>query len=118
MRRIVAVKTQIYDAHQEHPLRQRRHTERILQVRRGRNQLLRCEGSFDYDYDSRQRRRRRQRGRQVVGKEPVIEALFMRDYNMIRKGNERYVGVQGGFLVIRPSERAFRVSLFFSLFSF
>ncbi len=54
----------------------------------------------------------------VVGKEPVIEALFTRDYNMIGEGNERYAGVHGGFLVIRPNERAFRVSLFFSLFSF
>jgi hypothetical protein len=40
----------------------------------------------------------------------VVEAFFTRDYNMIDEGNEMYAGVQGGFLMVRPSERAFRVS--------
>lgn len=37
-----------------------------------------------------------------------IGAFFTRDYNMIGEGNEEYAGVQGGFLMVRPSERVFQ----------
>lgn len=36
-----------------------------------------------------------------------IDAYFTRDYNMINPGH-RHVGVQGGFLVVKPSMDAFR----------
>ena len=37
-----------------------------------------------------------------------IDAFFTKDYNMVNSGGERYAGVQGGFLVVRPSEVTFR----------
>lgn len=37
-----------------------------------------------------------------------IGAFFTRDYNMIGEGNEEFAGVQGGFLMVRPSERVFQ----------
>ena len=36
-----------------------------------------------------------------------IDAFFTRDYNMVNPGHE-HVGIQGGFLVIRPSMEAFQ----------
>eukprot|EP00588_Corethron_pennatum_P006738 CAMPEP_0194299220 /NCGR_PEP_ID=MMETSP0169-20130528/60604_1 /TAXON_ID=218684 /ORGANISM="Corethron pennatum, Strain L29A3" /LENGTH=425 /DNA_ID=CAMNT_0039049301 /DNA_START=131 /DNA_END=1405 /DNA_ORIENTATION=- len=35
-----------------------------------------------------------------------VDAFFTRDYNMIRPG-KKHVGVQGGFLILRPSHDAF-----------
>ncbi|EJK71475.1 hypothetical protein THAOC_07077, partial [Thalassiosira oceanica] len=42
-----------------------------------------------------------------VGDKARIDAFFTKDYNMINQGHEKYAGVQGGFLVLRPSEAAF-----------
>ncbi|EED92678.1 predicted protein [Thalassiosira pseudonana CCMP1335] len=36
-----------------------------------------------------------------------IDAFYTKDYNMVNAGNEAYAGVQGGFLVVRPSEATF-----------
>mmetsp|Transcript_24006 Transcript_24006/g.49054 ORF Transcript_24006/g.49054 Transcript_24006/m.49054 type:complete len:351 (+) Transcript_24006:72-1124(+) len=36
-----------------------------------------------------------------------IDAFYTRDYNMVNPGGEEYAGVQGGFLMLRPSEEAF-----------
>lgn len=38
-----------------------------------------------------------------------IEAFYTRDYNMVNPGGERYAGVQGGFLMVKPSEQVFEV---------
>ncbi|KAL7451510.1 hypothetical protein ACHAWC_003339, partial [Mediolabrus comicus] len=37
-----------------------------------------------------------------------IDALYTKDYNMINPGGEKYAGIQGGFLVLRPSEEVFQ----------
>lgn len=37
----------------------------------------------------------------------AVDAYFTRDYNMAHPGSGRPVGVQGGFLVLRPSQKAF-----------
>ena len=36
-----------------------------------------------------------------------IDAFYTRDYNMVNPGGEEHAGVQGGFLMIRPSEDSF-----------
>eukprot|EP00577_Skeletonema_sp_RCC1716_P011353 CAMPEP_0113378200 /NCGR_PEP_ID=MMETSP0013_2-20120614/3567_1 /TAXON_ID=2843 ORGANISM="Skeletonema costatum, Strain 1716" /NCGR_SAMPLE_ID=MMETSP0013_2 /ASSEMBLY_ACC=CAM_ASM_000158 /LENGTH=420 /DNA_ID=CAMNT_0000260395 /DNA_START=50 /DNA_END=1309 /DNA_ORIENTATION=+ /assembly_acc=CAM_ASM_000158 len=36
-----------------------------------------------------------------------IDAFYTRDYNMINPGGEKYAGVQGGFLMLRPDEDVF-----------
>jgi len=36
-----------------------------------------------------------------------IDAFYTRDYNMVNAGGEKYAGVQGGFLMARPSEAIF-----------
>ena len=36
-----------------------------------------------------------------------IEAFYTRDYNMVNPGGEEYAGVQGGFLMVKPNEKAF-----------
>lgn len=37
-----------------------------------------------------------------------IDALYTKDYNMINPGGEKYAGIQGGFLVLRPDEEVFQ----------
>jgi hypothetical protein len=39
-----------------------------------------------------------------------VSAFFTRDYNMVGIGKERYAGVQGGFLMVKPDEEVFAVS--------
>lgn len=46
----------------------------------------------------------------IGGNNDNVKAMYTRDSNMIGEGNEMYAGVQGGFLMVRPSERAFMVS--------
>lgn len=36
-----------------------------------------------------------------------VEAFYTRDYNMVNAGREKYAGVQGGFLMVKPSEAVF-----------
>jgi hypothetical protein len=36
-----------------------------------------------------------------------IDAFYTKDYNMINPGGEKYAGVQGGFLIVRPDENVF-----------
>jgi len=36
-----------------------------------------------------------------------IDAFYTRDYNMVNPGGEKYAGVQGGFLMVKPSESTF-----------
>ena len=36
----------------------------------------------------------------------IVDAFFTRDYNMVRPG-KKYPGFQGGFLIVRPSQKAF-----------
>ncbi|KAL7436041.1 hypothetical protein ACHAXM_004965 [Skeletonema potamos] len=36
-----------------------------------------------------------------------IDAFYTKDYNMINPGKEKYAGVQGGFLMVRPDEDVF-----------
>ncbi|KAL7529387.1 hypothetical protein ACHAXR_006115 [Thalassiosira sp. AJA248-18] len=37
-------------------------------------------------------------------KKKRVDAFYTRDYNMVNAGGEKYAGVQGGFLMVRPSE--------------
>ena len=37
-----------------------------------------------------------------------IDALYTKDYNMINPGGEKYAGIQGGFLILRPDEEVFQ----------
>ena len=39
---------------------------------------------------------------------PRVDAFFTRDYNMVKPGKKKHVGVQGGFLVLRPSMEAYQ----------
>ncbi len=39
-----------------------------------------------------------------------VSAFFTRDYNMVSIGKEKYAGVQGGFLMVKPNEEVFAVS--------
>ena len=43
---------------------------------------------------------------EALPKNTKIDAFFTRDYNMVNPGH-KHVGVQGGFLVLRPSMEAF-----------
>ena len=36
-----------------------------------------------------------------------VEAFYTRDYNMVNPGGEKYAGVQGGFIMVKPSEQVF-----------
>ena len=36
-----------------------------------------------------------------------ISAFYTKDYNMVNPGGEKYAGVQGGFLILRPDEDVF-----------
>ena len=39
---------------------------------------------------------------------PRVDAFFTRDYNMVKPGKKKHVGVQGGFLVLRPSMEVYQ----------
>jgi hypothetical protein len=41
-----------------------------------------------------------------------VSAFFTRDYNMVSIGKEKYAGVQGGFLMVKPNEEVFAVSFY------
>ena len=41
------------------------------------------------------------------GQNGRIDAFYTKDYNMINPGGEKYAGVQGGFLILRPDEDVF-----------
>lgn len=37
----------------------------------------------------------------------TIDAFYTKDYNMVNFGQEKYAGMQGGFLILRPDENVF-----------